>query len=655
MPSIIFQTLLTIFSAYLLLWVFQLLVWPVSKKLFGELADGGWAVSRMFGLLLISLLAWNLSYLGVPINTNLGIIIFEILFFLASVLITKKEGLKFFIPKRESLRLIFLEEYLFFVGFVAICLVRAYLPNLDSLEKFMDYGFIVRYLNSPTLPAMDMWQAGMNINYYSFGHFWASVLVRILNASPEVGYNLVLGFIAGQSLSLAFILCYTLGKIFGHKGSTLGGVLGAMLVVFGGNSHTVWYILKNEGLKNYWYADATRFIHNTIHEFPSYSLVVSDLHGHLFDLPTTLLFLIIFYLLVTREVWWDKVVIGSLLAIMMMTNTWDIPIYGLFMVVLIIGKLIKNPKEIGKWIKIMVVVFGVMALMSVLWWLKFVPISSGVALVTLRSPLWQLAVLWSGALAINLLAWFMSSQKTNESLFVRSLIITSICLVIIPEFVYAKDIYPDHPRANTMFKLTYQACIMVGIIFGSLIGNITNSIKNKATLGKGLLFVVGVVIFGGLMIFPTVSFPTFYENFKTFRGLDGEAWLSTKYPEKYQAVKYLKQFKDGKNLVEAVGDSYTNFNVVSAYSGVPTIQGWRVHEWLWRGGYDSVSVREMQAREVYEGVDTEKTKDIIKKYYVGWVLVTEDEEGMYNINHPKLKSIGKVVWEMNESYLVRVE
>ena len=186
-------------------------------------------------------------------------------------------------------------------------------------------------------------------------------------------------------------------------------------------------------------------------------------------------------------------------------------------------------------------------------------------------------------------------------------------------------------------------------------GMISNKIKAKATLGYGALYLFCVIIFGSLMVFPTVSFPTFYENFKTFRGLDGEKWISTKLPEKYEAIKYLKQFKDDKNMIEAVGDSYTFFNAVSVYSGVPTIQGWRVHEWLWRGGYDSVAVREQQVREVYEGTDIEKTKDIIRKYNAGWVLVSEDEEGMYNINHPKLKSIGKVVWEMNESYLVRVE
>ena len=39
----------------------------------------------------------------------------------------------------------------------------------------------------------------------------------------------------------------------------------------------------------YWYPNATRFIPFTIHEFPIYSFVVSDLHGHVLDIPIVLL------------------------------------------------------------------------------------------------------------------------------------------------------------------------------------------------------------------------------------------------------------------------------------------------------------------------------------------------------------------------------
>lgn len=40
-------------------------------------------------------------------------------------------------------------------------------------------------------------------------------------------------------------------------------------------------------------------------------------------------------------------------------------------------------------------------------------------------------------------------------------------LIAIPEFVYVRDIYENgHARANTMFKLTYQAYMLFGMTMG---------------------------------------------------------------------------------------------------------------------------------------------------------------------------------------------
>ena len=132
------------------------------KKAFSGLPDEGWALGRIGVLLISSLGIWELSYLGLAVNTKIGIVTSLLLIALVGVRLVGKQGGKWLVPKRESWRLIIMEEYLFLVGFGVICLVRAFLPNLDSLEKFMYYGFVVSYMNSPTLPAMDMWQAGNN-------------------------------------------------------------------------------------------------------------------------------------------------------------------------------------------------------------------------------------------------------------------------------------------------------------------------------------------------------------------------------------------------------------------------------------------------------------------------------------------------------------
>src|SRR5438270_7357348 len=51
-------------------------------------------------------------------------------------------------------------------------------------------------------------------------------------------------------------------------------------------------------------------------------------------------------------------------------------------------------------------------------------------------------------------------------MFMLALIVISVFLIVIPEFFYAKDIYPAHFRANTMFKLVYQSFMMLSLFSG---------------------------------------------------------------------------------------------------------------------------------------------------------------------------------------------
>jgi len=645
--------LLIILKTYVISLGLQFLIWPILKKIFRSLPDEGWALGRVLITLVVALVIWQMSYLGFAEYNNEKIYAILALFGLSSLWLVATGGFKAFTVPKTTAKIIAIEEYLFLIGFGAMAVIRGHAPALDSLEKFMDFGFLKQYLVSPTLPAMDMWQAGMAINYYSFGHFWASIWVRLWGVAPAVGYNLMLAFIFGTSMSLVFLACMTLIGKKNSKMATLGGVMGALAVMVAGNSHVIWYFLKNKGLVNYWYAEATRFIENTIHEFPSYSFVVSDLHGHVLDLPIILCFLVVLFVWVEHRKRVYEVLMGILFGVMMMTNTWDVAVYGLVMLVLGFQMVVTKPGDLKKLLGTAGIMFLSFSLVALPWWLSFQSISSGVGVVTGRSPFWQLLALWSGGVVINVLAVIVEG-KGDKRLLVRTLAITAVMLIVIPEFVFARDIYPNHPRANTMFKLTYQAFIMMGILLGTTMGKLLDA-ERKIRMGwrLGGVFIIGW-IFIGTMIFPLKAFPTYYGNFLKYYGLDGETWMQTKIPENYGAVKYLQSHRDGRNLVEAVGDSYSYLNAVSVFAGVPTIQGWRVHEWLWRGGYSAVAVRETEVREIYQGVDEEATLEILAKYNIGWILVGLDEQITYDLNEEKLWSLGEMVWKQGDTYLIKV-
>jgi len=645
--------LLIIFKTYLISLGLQFLIWPIVKKIFGKLPDEGWSLARVLVTLVCALVVWELSYLGFVENNSGKIFAILGLIGLFSLWLVYTKGIKAFFVARSTAKIIAIEEYLFLVGFGIMAIFRAHAPNLDSLEKFMDFGFLKQYLVSPTLPAMDMWQAGNITNYYSFGHFWGSILVRIWGVAPAVGYNLILAFIFGTGMSLTFLVCVMLLGKKNSRTATFGGLIGALAVMVAGNSHSIWYLLKNNSLSNYWYAEATRFIHNTIHEFPSYSFVVSDLHGHVLDLPIVLIFLVVMILWYENRNRIFEVLMGILFGVMMMTNTWDIAVYGLVLLVLGVQMIIIKPQEIKKLLLSSGVIFISFSVIALPWWLSFQSISSGIGIVTEGSPLWQLLALWGGGMIINILALVVGGRDKNK-IIVRTLVLSAFLLIAIPEFVYAKDIYPNHPRANTMFKLTYQAFILMGILLGGTLGKLLERERKIVPVWKVSALVIIGVIFVGTMIFPLKAFPTYYGGFSGYYGLDGEKWMQTSMPVNYGAVQYLEKNRDGKNLVEAVGDSYTLYNAVSAFSGVPTIQGWRVHEWLWRGGYEVVAEREKEVAEIYQGKDINMTKNILNKYSVGWILIGQNERISYKINEEKLWKLGEIVWNLGDTYLIKV-
>jgi uncharacterized membrane protein len=265
---------------------------------------------------------------------------------------------------------------------------------------------------------------------------------------------------------------------FGKK-ALVAGILSAFLLTLGGNFHTPYYVLKN-GHEKYWYPDATRFIgynpetnDKTIHEFPSYSFIVSDLHAHVLDFPFVLLFLA---LLLSQIKFGDKrkiltlqlLGLGVVLGIMFSTSTWD---FGIYLIVSAIAFLLSSISETGLSFKtiwssarptLIVALIGLISASPFI--LNFDSIAQGINFVNAKTPIWQLLILWGFPLVITV-CYFVRLAKSKEISqaegFVLSLLTASWVLIALPEIFYVKDIYSgSHQRANTMFKLTYQAFVM---------------------------------------------------------------------------------------------------------------------------------------------------------------------------------------------------
>ena len=60
-------------QAYVISLVLGLGFWPAINRLFTELKDGGLALSKLLGGIVIALVVWFLSYAGLAVNTNAGV------------------------------------------------------------------------------------------------------------------------------------------------------------------------------------------------------------------------------------------------------------------------------------------------------------------------------------------------------------------------------------------------------------------------------------------------------------------------------------------------------------------------------------------------------------------------------------------------------
>jgi uncharacterized membrane protein len=649
-------------------WLFLLLVGisflPLSWYFFRKFIDLGYAFAKTIGLLLITYVAFlGGTFKFFPFSYTSLYLIF--LFFVGVNLILLTINSQAFLSSfRKRWKVILLQEIFFVLSILLWSYVRAHAPEIRGLEKFMDYGFINSILKSIYFPPADMWFAGEPINYYWFGHLFVAVATKFSSIPSYITYNLFLGTTLGILTTGAFSLVATLFRSLSAKATKKAisaGVISLLLVAFAGNLHAPIYLIKN-GFSKYWYPDATRFIgyfpetqDKTIHEFPIYSFVVSDLHAHLLDIPFVLVFLaLIWSLASSKKARLEKIFFGGfLLGVMFMTNTWDFAVYSLAAgLALLFSKLIKERGLLKSLLPAFLETVGMSALgimAAVPFILHFSSIAEGIKLVHSHSPLWQLGVLWGFPLIMTvafLLTIFAKLKRRIKpaDAFVLALTAASWILIIIPEIVFVKDIYiASHYRANTMFKLTYQAYVMFYLSAGYIALRTLGLLRG---IGKTLAVGFFSILFTSLLIYPFLAVNSYYGGLKNFQGLSGETWLDKFYPETYKAIVWLRGNTTGQPVIlEAQGNSYTDYNVISSYIGLPTVQGWFVHEWLWRGSAKLPQERATDVSTIYTTDSLELTKSLLKRYKVSYVIVGDSERLSYpSLNEEKFLLLGKRVF-----------
>ena len=210
-----------------------------------------------------------------------------------------------------------------------------------------------------------------------------------------------------------------------------------------------------------------------------------------------------------------------------------------------------------------------------------------------------------------------------------------------------------------MFKLTYQAYILFGMTMGYGIYRLIAVSKQKIfriLSGAGLVVLIWTVGYFGNAVhswFGEVWDPSQYQ------GLDATTFLESDFPQDAAAIRWLKENIEGAPVVlEANGDSYTGYERVSASTGLPTVLGWYVHEWLWRNDVPDLNEKSADIETIYTSADEETVKELIRRYDISYIFVGGQEQEKYGtaLNDSLLQSLGSIVYEddMTGTYIVKV-
>mgnify|MGYP001098249581 CR=1 FL=1 len=322
---------------WLIISIIGLLALPLTWRTFSALADRGYALSRIVGLLVTAFAFWLLGSFQF-LRINAGAALLAVLLLAGAALVVlhgRRDQLVGWV--RANRRQILVSEAVFFIAFALWAFVRANNPAITGTEKPMELAFLNAILDSDLLPARDPWLSGYAISYYHFGYVMLAMLTLLSGVQAGVAFNLGnalwFGLVALGTFSLLYNLLAWRSKTDVKPFTAL---LGPLFVLITGNLEAFLDVLHARHLfwrtdesgvmvsrfwqwvglqdlerppfgdpswipqRNWWWWRASRVIRDldlqgnpidlqSIDEFPFFSFLLADNHPHLLAFPFVLL------------------------------------------------------------------------------------------------------------------------------------------------------------------------------------------------------------------------------------------------------------------------------------------------------------------------------------------------------------------------------
>jgi len=205
---------------------------------------------------------------------------------------------------------------------------------------------------------------------------------------------------------------------------------------------------------------------------------------------------------------------------------------------------------------------------------------------------------------------------------------------------------------NTVFKFYYQAWVLLGIVSAYGVFYLAASLARAGLLARvmtGLALVLVAFLVATGLTYTVTATAGKANGFQGSPTLDGARYVAENRPYDYAAVQWLRAHaRPDAVMLEAPGGSYTEYNWVSAHTGIPTVLGWGGHELQWRGTYDEPGRREPDIAKIYQSLDVAATSALLDQYGVHYVYVSRLERDKYRLSAPMVAKFDKFMTRVFE-------
>ena len=197
-------------------------------------------------------------------------------------------------------------------------------------------------------------------------------------------------------------------------------------------------------------------------------------------------------------------------------------------------------------------------------------------------------------------------------------------------------------RMNTVFKVYYQAWLLLGIAGSYGIYLLCARRANVRHIGRVLqwswapIVLILALVGAYYTVGATLDRTGLLRENHSFQDntLDGLDYIRAQSRPEYEAILWLRDEALPGNIVEAVGNDYSEYGRISADTGQPALLGWKGHEHQWRGSTEPFDGREEDIATIYQSDSPQIVRRLLAGYDVRYVYMGHRERATYGIDLP---------------------